>query len=528
MIAKGASRSGARQLAVYLMRVENYATGEPADLLEMQSPWADAPNGTPERAAAKLIETFRDWQTLVEGTKQGRDGLYHAQISPEAHYARMMTPEQWKRAADILGEELGLKDQPRAIVLHSAGEDRPHLHVVWQRTDIDSMKVISDGYNYVAHERASQRMELEFGHEFVPGKHAKRDREKQPEFPRADLTPDEAQREKRGGVNVADRKAEIMALYKAADSGAALKAALEDAGYLLANGDRGYVVVDKTGGQSVLTRNTGLKKKELEAFMAGVPLESLPTVDDAKSLQKARRADAPQPAVDQPQPAVDVSAEARRAKEETPTPLVEPLRPGVEASKFVMPPESPQPPAPRDEKLEALEKAIADRQAEELKKYRELHAHQLRQKQFELDKELHDKLARFEGIQNEQRQAQAERLADAGKGMAAFLHALKLRLNPTLAAEEAKQRRDQTAQLEKRLEQERKDYIKLLDQTRQQDFDNTKERQAQQLRDVGTKGAEERDRYIREYKEAERLREQMQREERERRRDGPEPPTRVR
>lgn len=519
MIAKGASRSGARQLAVYLMRVERYATGEPAELLEMQSPWADAPNGTQERTAAKLVETFRDWQTLVEGTKQGRDGLYHAQISPEAHYARTMTPEQWKRAADILGEELGLKDQPRALVLHSSGEERPHLHVVWQRTDIDTMKVISDGYNYVAHERASQRMELEFGHEFVPGKHAKRDREKQPEFPRAELTADEAQREKRGGVNVADRKAEIMALYKAADSGTALKAALEEAGYLLASGDRGYVVIDKTGGQSVLTRNTGLKKKELEAFMAGVPLESLITVADAKALQKARRADARKPSVEGPPQSV---VEA---------PPVEPPKPGVEASKFVMPPEAPQPPAPRDEKLEALEKAIADRQAEELKKWRDLHAHQLRQKQFELDKELHDKLARFEGIQNEQRQALKERLEETRTGMQGFLDALKLRLNPTLAAEEAKARRDQTAQLERRLEQERKDYIKLLEQTRQQDLDNTKERQAQQLRDVSTKGAEERDRYIREYKDAERLREQLQRDERERdrqRRDGPEPPSRVR
>ena len=98
-----------------------------------------------------------------------------------------MTPEQWKRAADILGEELGLQDQPRALVLHAGKEekdDRPHLHVVWSRTDIDEMKLVSDSYNYQAHERASQRMEQEFGQEFVPGKHAKRDREKQPEFPR--------------------------------------------------------------------------------------------------------------------------------------------------------------------------------------------------------------------------------------------------------------------------------------------------------------------------------------------------------
>jgi hypothetical protein len=355
-------------------------------------------------------------------------------------------------------------------------------------------------------------MEKEFGHEIVPGKHAKRDREKQPDFPRAELTTEEDQREKRGAMKGTERKAEIMALYAAADSGTALKAALEDAGYLLAQGDRGYVVVDKTGGQSVLTRNTGLKKKELEAFMAGVPLESLASVEEAKALQKARRARAPKPVPEIPPPAVEVA------------------KPGVEASKFVMP-EAPQPPAPRDEKREALEKALADRQADELKKYQELHAHQLRQKQFELDKELQDKLARFEGLQNEQRQALKERLDEQRTGLQGFLDAVKLRLNPTVAAEEAKQRRQQTVQLEKRLAQERKDYLKLLEQTRQQDLDNTKERQAQQLRDLATKGAEERDRYLREYKEGKRLAEQVkeQREREERlRRDGPEPPTRVR
>src|SRR5690606_5267793 len=100
------------QLAVYLMRVERYDTGEPAELLELQSGWVGVEGESREQTAARLAESFRDWQLLVDGT-QGRDGLYHAQISPEAHYARNMTPEQWIRCADILSEELGLSDHPR-------------------------------------------------------------------------------------------------------------------------------------------------------------------------------------------------------------------------------------------------------------------------------------------------------------------------------------------------------------------------------------------------------------------------------
>src|SRR5580692_6311442 len=225
MIAKGASRNNPRQLAVYLMRVERYDTGEPVELLELQSGWSNSldPEAGRPRIASRLIEAFRDWQLLTEGTKQGRDGLYHAEISPEAHYAKVMTPEQWKRAADILGEELGLLDQPCAMVLHAGKDDRPHLHVVWQRTDVDTMKVISDSYNYIAHERASHRMEREFGQKFIPGKHAKRDRKKQKDFPRSQANHADHQQAERTPLTVEQRKEKITALRAAADTAQAFK-----------------------------------------------------------------------------------------------------------------------------------------------------------------------------------------------------------------------------------------------------------------------------------------------------------------
>jgi len=292
MIAKGAARNNPRQLAVYLMRVERYSTGEPVELLELQSGWAGTlePDSSSSRVASRLIEAFRDWQVLTEGTRQGRDGLYHAEISPAPKYAETMTPEQWKRAADILGEELGFEDQPRAIVLHGGTDGRKHMHVVWARTDVDEMKIISDGYNYVAHEKASHRMELEFGHDFVPGKHDKRDRELQEEFPRQEYDFAEAQMAERAGKTLAERKAQIKALQATSANGQEFKDALENAGYVLARGDRGYIVIDEAGTFSALTKNLQgvMKKAEVEAFMADVPLAQLPTVDEVKAAQESK------------------------------------------------------------------------------------------------------------------------------------------------------------------------------------------------------------------------------------------------
>ena len=125
--------------------------------------------------------------------------------------------------------------------------------------------------------------------EIVPGKHAKRDRKKQPEFPRAESTEADHQQEKRTGLSLAERKAQIAQLYAQSSTGLSFKNALESAGYILAQGERGYLVVDAAGGHSVLTRNVkGLKKDEAERFLRDVPLDKLPTLDEAKATQKAR------------------------------------------------------------------------------------------------------------------------------------------------------------------------------------------------------------------------------------------------
>lgn len=270
MIIKGKSRAGPSQLARHLGRTD---TNERVAVLQLDSA------GTPEQA-------FRDWQTYTLATR-GKLGLYHVNIDPDAKYA--MTPDQWMRAVDILEEELGLQGQPRAIVMHEK-HGREHIHVVWARADMETMRLRSDSNNYLAHERASLRMEQEFGHEHVPGKHAKRDREKQPEFPRSEVSHNEWQQAERqnpdvGGIGHRDRKAQVTALYEASDSGPAFKAALEDAGYVLARGDRrDFVILDSDAKVHSLGRQLpGIKAAELRAFMAEVDPAALPSVTEARA-----------------------------------------------------------------------------------------------------------------------------------------------------------------------------------------------------------------------------------------------------
>ena len=624
MIAKGSSRSGPKQLATYLMRVGRYDTGEPAELIELRSPWA-VENGSRYDTVGQLIETFRDWHALAEGT-QGEYGLYHAQISPAPKYATGMTPEQWKRAADILGEELGLQDQPRALVLHAGKDDRPHLHVVWSRTDIDEMKLVSDSFNYLAHERASQRMEKEFGQDFVPGKHAKRDREQQPEFPREEYSQDEDQQAKRAGQSVADRKAEIAALRAAADNAQAFKAAMEEAGYLLAKGDRGFIVVDEAGDTSVLSRNLGIKKKEVEAFMAGVELDKFPTIKEAQALQETRQRErkleeAQKPAQETPQP--EPAKPVEKAPE--PGPVAEPTAPRPidlnayspkEPSKFLPPelaqkieppppaqspieqqrpidltaygskylppaltpppslPEPaklPEPPAPvppepvsapaarpidlgayspkgevvqprapeipaptqPDPMVEAIKKALDERHAKEVQKWVELNALELQRLEYDLERLNSQKAKDFAAYQAVAMTALKDKLNERRRGINAVLDGIQSKLNPTLAAEEAKKRSREIAQLHARQERERKDYLALIEQTKSLEIENLKNRHALQHSERENKHEEEKERHIREHHEnkrrlaeieAKRIHEEL--EKNDSLRDGPPPPQR--
>ncbi len=496
MIIKGGSRSGPEQLAKHLQRRD---TNEMVDILELQSP---APN---------LDEAFRDWQTLSEGTR-GSKGLYHVNIDPAEGY--VMSLEQWARCVDVLEKELGFEGQPRAVVMHQK-HGRQHLHVVWARTDIDTMTLRSDSMNYPAHERASKALEIEFGHEMVPGKHAKRDREKQPEFPNAAVNHAEWQQAERTGIDPAERKDQITALKQASDSPQAFKAALEEQGYLLAKGQRGFVLVDQEGEVYSLSRQIhGMKSGELREYMTSIDLESLPTVKQAAQLQQQIQDKKKQ--VAENQAAQKPAAEKQAAEKQTEPAQPEPAQP-AEKPKSLSPDE-----------IQAIQKAVADRQAREAADIRQRQENEYNHTRDILDREMAEKIAHREALQQAERARFARENAPPKPGIDSVIDTFQCWWNPKLIQKRDAERARRQREMEKRQAQERVGYAVQLRMARDGDLQNLAERHAQQLRDHERRTKEDLARYIREQETARRLlaetRERERQQEQKRTKDGREWP----
>jgi Relaxase/Mobilisation nuclease domain len=480
MIIKGSSRGGPKQLSRHLQRTD---TNERVEILQLDSP------------TESLAEALRDWQLLAGGTRGSR-GLYHANIDPDARYK--MTPEQWQRAVVVLEQELGLAGQPRAIVMHEKN-GRAHIHVVWQRTDIDTMTFVSDSNNYYAHERASLALEKEFGHEHVPGKHAKRDREKQPAPPKADFSHAEWQQGERAGIDPRAFKEAVTQLHQQCDTGQAFRTALEEKGYVLARGDScDYVIVDGRGKIYNLARQiNGVTAKDLRAFMADIDRETIPSAEQAKALQR------------------------ERAQKELSAPEPEPAKPSS---------------GPSPEELAKFEIALKARQEEEGRRLRDRQEAEYKQTAQVLEEEIADKLRNLDALQQAARECYERVHLAQPEGFAGFMAAIKAEINPERAAEEVRKQLEADAKFIHEQEKERQERSAALNAGRQADLADLVERHAQQQREHAARYDEDRARYAREHDAAERLRIEIEDHrrrqeldaEQQRARDGPEPPDRAR
>ena len=274
MIVKGRSRSNGAQLGPYLLHSEGT---ENVTVLQVSG-----------MATKDVCQALIEMQEITDCGQRGVKGLYHGVISPQPGYA--LDERQWIYAADVLARELQLEGQPRVIVLHdkadARGQARTHAHVVFQRTDKESLKLIPDSWNYIAHERASRHLERTLGHELVPGAHIapRKDREEGKAYPDHERL--------KAGMTRGKRVNQITGLYRGADSASAFVAALHDKGYVLAQGDRrDFVLVDDRAQVFSLPRFIeGVKTKQVREFMQPFAGEMLPSVEIAKAAQRDKGA----------------------------------------------------------------------------------------------------------------------------------------------------------------------------------------------------------------------------------------------
>jgi hypothetical protein len=250
MVIRGNSRGNARQLSHYLLAQKD---NEAIRILDV--------DGQHDPTAEKLHQSIFMMGVSSELSKSEK-GLYHAQINPAIGEDALMGDDHWLEASDILGKQLGLEHQRRAIVLHTK-KGRTHAHVVWERYCHEQGKMVSDSFSRLAQDRARKEMEATFGQNPTPHRNKHR-----PEL-----------------------KASLSALWHQTGTGAQFVKAARENGYIISEGSgrSPYMVVDELGRSYDLTRQLqGVRLKEVRSRLRN---ESLLGEKDAITLARKSRKD---------------------------------------------------------------------------------------------------------------------------------------------------------------------------------------------------------------------------------------------
>lgn len=228
--------------------------------------------------ATDLPGALREMQGVASGSRCGGNFMYQANINPYAH--ERLSPDQWKDAVDRLEKNLGLEGHQRVVIEH-VKNGRQHCHIVWNRVDIETMKVADMGGNWITHKKTSRELENEFGLTKVRNE-AEKDREKKQQLW-------ETRAAERSGIDPKSIKAELTKIWNATETGMAFKEEIEKKGYILAKGDRrDFCVVDRAGdAHSLARRLEGAKAADVRARMVDVDRDALPTVQEAREKQRA-------------------------------------------------------------------------------------------------------------------------------------------------------------------------------------------------------------------------------------------------
>jgi hypothetical protein len=263
MILKGAQRSGTRQLATHLL---NDRDNDHVTVHQLRG-----------FLTQDLFGAMAETQAISKGTRCEQP-VFSLSLNPPKDADASI--EVLVEAADRAELALGLKDQPRAIVIHEKN-GRRHAHVVWSRIDADEMKAINLPHFKNKLRELSKNLYLEHGWELPDGH--KTNGWKNP----LNFTLAEWQQAKRLDLDPREIKQVFQSAWAVSDNLPSFRNALEERGYFLAKGDRrGFVVLDIHGEPYSLSRWIGLKTKEVSAKLG--TSDGLPSVQETKAATHQR------------------------------------------------------------------------------------------------------------------------------------------------------------------------------------------------------------------------------------------------
>jgi len=265
MIAKGNPHGHGRTLARYLVTGK---AGERTELVELRG-----------FAGGDLRTAFLDVEIQARATR-ARKPFFHAYVRLPAGEA--LGRAQWRYVADRIEKQLRFAGQPRAIAFHHLPTGATHMHVAWSRIDLEDMRALDPGLYKNRLKEISRELEIELGLTRVSNERAAGDRTLAPgrnEFEQA----------RRLGTDLKAIRNTIRECWEQSDNGGSFAAALDAHGLILAHGDkRDFVIIDRAGGDHALSKRiTGATVAETRGRLADLDRRQLPSVADAKVMQRA-------------------------------------------------------------------------------------------------------------------------------------------------------------------------------------------------------------------------------------------------
>jgi hypothetical protein len=250
MILKGSQRGGGEQLATHLI---NERENDHVTLHELRGFMSEDLEGA-----------FAEMHAMSKAT-QCKQFMFSLSLNPPKDAA--CDVDALAEAADRAESLLGLEGQQRAIVIHEK-QGRRHAHVVWSRIDADTLKAVP--MPFFKNKLATLSKELYLEHEWeLPDGH-KENGWKNP----LNFTLAEWQQAKRIGLDPREIKQMFRESWSQSDNLQSFRNAMAEKGFFLAEGRRGFVALDANCETFSVSRQLGLKVKDVEAKLgssAGLP-----------------------------------------------------------------------------------------------------------------------------------------------------------------------------------------------------------------------------------------------------------------